>query len=119
MPPALAMENNPNSIESLYERVVEYGKTSYELIKLKAVEKTSDFGSSFVPHSIVIYFIGTFVFFLSLGLAFWIGDLLGKISYGFFVTAGFYGVLGLVFHFFLQKPIKKNIGNFLIKRMLR
>ncbi len=113
------MENNPNIIESLYERVVEYGKTSYELIKLKAVDKTSDIGSSFVPHSVVFYFLLTFVIFLSIGFALWIGELLNQMSYGFFIVAGFHGVIGIVFHFFMHKPLKKLISNYIIKMLLK
>ena len=37
-----AMEDNAKLIESLLERAVEYGKTSLELVKLKALDKTSD-----------------------------------------------------------------------------
>lgn len=119
MPPATAMENKPNSIETLYERVVEYGKTSLDLLKLKAVDKTSDVSSSFVPLSIVLYFIGTFVFFLSLGLAIWVGEILDKMSYGFFAVAGLYAFIGAIFHIFLRKPVKKLIGNYMVKMLLK
>ena len=47
------MEDNAKLFESLLERATEYGKTSYELVKLKALDKTSDVVSSFIPHSIV------------------------------------------------------------------
>lgn len=119
MPPAIAMENKQNSIETLYERVVDYGKTSLDLLKLKVVDKTSDISSSFVPLSVVFYFIGTFVLFLSLGLALWVGEILDKMSYGFFAVAGLYGVIGVICHIFLRKPIKKLIGNYVIKMLLK
>jgi hypothetical protein len=119
MPPALAMENKPNSIETLYERVVDYGKVSLDLLKLKAVDKTSDVSSSFVPLSVVLYFAGTLVLFLSLGLALWLGELLDRMSHGFFVVAGLYGVIGVIFYIFLRKPIKRLIGNYVIKMLLK
>jgi len=58
------MENNAKLIESLLERDTEYGKTSYELIKLKALDKTSDVVSSFIPHSIVLVIIASFGWFV-------------------------------------------------------
>jgi hypothetical protein len=47
------MEENKKLIESLLEKATEYGKTSFELVKLKALDKTSDVVSSFIPHSVV------------------------------------------------------------------
>ena len=51
------MEENTNLIESLLERVTEYGKTSYDLVKLNVVDKTSDGISSLLSHIIVKIFI--------------------------------------------------------------
>jgi hypothetical protein len=113
------MEDNKKLIEQLLNRVAEYGKTSFELAKLKALDKTSDIVSSFVPHSIVFVFIVSFLVFLNIGLSFWIGELLGKVFYGFFVIAAFYGVIGLIIHFFLHNRIKKVFRNFFIKQLLK
>ena len=113
------MEDNSNLIESLLERATEYSKTSYELVKLKALEKTSDVVSSFVPHYFVFVLIASFMLFLSLGLSLWLGEILGKIYYGFLVVAAFYGILGLMLHFFMQKWLKKVVGNYFIKKVLK
>ena len=109
------MEENVNLIEELLERVTEYGKTSYELIKLKTLDKTSDVVSSFIPQSIVFVIIAVFMIFFNLGLAFWLGDILGKTYYGFFIIAAFYAITGIVIHFFMHKWIKKIICNYIIK----
>jgi len=112
------MEDNTKLIESLLEKAAEYGKTSYELVKLKALDKTSDAFSSFIPHSVVFVVIAVFLLFLNLGLAFWLGDVLGKTYFGFFIVAAFYGVIGIVLHFFMHKWIKKVICNSIIKNVL-
>jgi len=109
------MEDTTKLVESLFERATEYGKTSYELVKLKALDKTSDVVSSLIPHSVVFVLIASFMLFLNLGLAFWLGEILGRIYFGFFVVAAFYGVAGTVFHFFMHKWIKKIICNYIIK----
>jgi Protein of unknown function (DUF1469). len=113
------MEENQNTIESLYERVAEYGKTSLELVKLKVTDKITDLVSSLVPNSVVFILIMVFALFLNLGLAFWLGELTGKIYYGFFIVAGFNGIVGVIVHFFMHKRLKRITGDYLIKQILK
>jgi fatty acid desaturase len=112
------MEDNAKLIETLLEKTAEYGKASYELMKLKALDKTSDIVSSFIPHAVVFVIIAVFMLFLNLGLAFWLGDILGRTCFGFFVVAAFYGILGIILHFFMHKWLKKVICNYIIKNVL-
>jgi fatty acid desaturase len=113
------MEDNTKLIESLLERTAEYGKASFELVKLKALDKTSDAVSSLIPHSVVLVLVAVFMLFLNLGLAFWLGEILGRTFYGFFVVAAFYGIAGIVIHFFMHDRLKKTIGNYFIKHVLK
>lgn len=112
------MNENTQLLESLFEKASDYGKTSLELIKLKALDKTTDLVSSLVPHSVVVIFTAIFLLFLNLGLAFFIGDLLGKMFYGFFAVAAFYILTAVSVHFFMHKRIKKLVGDFIIKKVL-
>lgn len=112
------MEDTAKLIESLLERTVEYGKTSFELVKLKAVDKTSDVVSTLIPHTIVIVLIASFLLFVNLGLAFLLGEILGNIYFGFFVVAAFYGLSAIVLHFLMHKRLKKYIGDYIIKQVL-
>ncbi len=57
------MEDNGKLIESLLERATEYGKTSFEILKLKALNKTSDIASTFLPYAVVIVFLAVFMLF--------------------------------------------------------
>ena len=113
------MEDNTKLIESLLERTAEYGKASFELVKLKALDKTSDAVSSLIPHSVVVVLVAVFMLFLNLGLSFWLGEILGKTFYGFFVVAAFYGLIGIVIHFFMHNWLKKLVFNYIIKHMLK
>jgi hypothetical protein len=113
------MEDNTKLIESLLQSATEYGKTSYELVKLKIIEKLSDSVSSLIPHSIVFVLIVSFLFFFNLGLAFWLGEILGRTFYGFFVVAAFYGITGLVLHLFMHKWFKKLVCNYFIKKVYK
>jgi hypothetical protein len=113
------MEDNEKLIESLLEKAVDYGKTSFELAKLITLEKTADVASSVGPHSVALLFIASFMFFLNLGLAFLLGEILGETYYGFFAIAAFYGIIGLVLHLFMHKWLKKKISNYIIKQVLK
>ena len=57
--------------------------------------------------------------FFNLGVAFWLGEMLGKIFYGFFIVAAFYLLMMTVVYFFMYKWLKKVIGNFIIKQLLK
>ena len=112
------MEENTNMIESLIERTTQYGKTSFELIKLKALDKTSEVVSSIVPNAIIVVFFLSFMLFLSVGLALWLGEILGATYYGFLLVAAFYGISGILFYLVMHKWIKKLVCNNIIKQVL-
>jgi ABC-type uncharacterized transport system fused permease/ATPase subunit len=113
------MEDNKKLLESLVERATDYGKTSFELVKLQAVDKTSEVVSSVVPHTVVIILFSSFMLFLNLGLALWLGDMLGKIFYGFFIVSAFYVITGIVIHLLMHKTLKKIIRNYVIQQLLK
>ncbi len=114
------MEQQPSSqIEILIERIEAYGKTTYELSKLKVLETTIHVATSFLSRLSVIVMISFFILILNIGVAIWLGELLGKMYYGFFIVAAFYLVAGVVLNIFLHKWIKKPISSFFIKQALQ
>lgn len=112
------MESETNFFEPLIERAQNYGKTSYELMKLRAVDKTADITSTFVSRAIAIGAIILSVIFLSIGASFWFGELLGKLYYGFFLVAAFYAFVGCILYFVMHKWMKKRAGNAIVSKML-
>lgn len=111
------MENETTFLEPLFEKAEAYGKTSYELFKLKTTEKTVNVLSVFFSRSISILAIYTFIIFVSIGISLWLGDLLGKLYYGFLCVAAFYGITACILFFFMHDQIKKWTGNLLVKQM--
>jgi fatty acid desaturase len=107
------------SIDSLLDKTTEFVKSSIELAKLKAIDKTAEIVSSLIPKTIVFVMIATFVIFLNLGIALWLGDILNNSFYGFFVVAGFYALVAVIIHFFFHKTIKRNIANNIVKQLLK
>jgi hypothetical protein len=113
------MEDNAKLIEKLLERVVEYGKTSSELLKLKALDKLSAAFSSLALHSVAFVLFASFMLFLNLGLAFWLGDITGKSYYGFFLVGGFYILSAVVISLFMRKWLVKITRDYIIKHLLK
>lgn len=112
------MKEQENFFEPLLEKAEDYGKTTIELLKLRSIDKTSDIVSTVLPHSVVIIFVSIFLLFLNLGVALWLGEVWGSTYMGFFAVAGFYGVCGIITHFFLHQKIKEAIRNAVIKLLL-
>jgi fatty acid desaturase len=106
-------------LELLVEAATDYSKTSYELIKLKMIDKVSDSVSSLIPHSITFIIVLTFLLFCNLGIVFWLSEILGKIYLGFFVVGAFYAVLGIIMHFFMHGWLKKLLCNSIIVNLLK
>ena len=113
------MESNAEMVQSLFEKTVDYGKTSFQLVKLKTLSKTSDITSTYLSRLVVLIFAFSFMLFMSLGLAIWIGEVLGKSFYGFFVVGLFFGLVGIFIHFFLHKWLKKILADYIIQQVLK
>ena len=105
-------------IENLIEKGEQYGKTTLELLKLKTLDKSADVISNLVSWLIVVIFAVLFFLILNIGIALWIGELLGKTYYGFFVVAGFYALLALIFGIFRKQIVKNPVNNSIIEQVL-
>ena len=113
------MENNTSTIETLFEKAEDYTRTTAELVKLKAVDKTADVVSSMLSRGAVSIVFVMFAFLVNIGLSLWIGELLGKMYYGFFVVSSFYLLVSILLYVFRDPLIKMPVSNFIIERMLK
>jgi len=112
------MENQSGPVELLVEKVKDYAETRIELLRLKAIDKSSSFLSLLIA-MIVVILVGFISFMiLSVGLALLLGDLLGKAYYGFFIVAGIYLITGLVLYSTREKLLKSPMANSMIKKLM-
>ncbi len=112
------MENQSTPVESLIDRVKSYVETRIDLLRLKAIDKSSSFLSFFISLIVVILISFISVILLSVGIALLLGDLLGKLYYGFFIVAGFYLITGLVLYSLREKWLKAPIADSMIKKLM-
>jgi hypothetical protein len=111
------MENKEKPLETLIERVEAFGKTSIELFKLKTIDKTSEIVSGLASWFVVIILVSMFFMILNIGIALWIGEMLGKSYYGFFILSGFYAVLAIIIQIFSNRWIRKPVRNSIISQL--
>jgi len=110
---------NPSNIESLFSKAGDYLETRVELFRLKTIDKTAEVVSSVATQAVLLMIMTFFLLLLSVGAAFWVGDLLGKTYYGFFAVAGFYLITGLIIFAGRRKWLKEPVSNLIIRKALK
>lgn len=101
----------------LYEQVEQYAKTTVELYKLRAINTFADLIAA-IGTGILLWLIASmFLLFVSIGMAFYLGEVLGKWHYGFFIVAGFYILIGIIIYIVRVKYVKQKINDFVIKQI--
>lgn len=113
------METPSEHIEYLFNNSTQYLENKTELFKLKLIDKSSDIVSSVVEKVLIFVLAMIFFFFFNIALALLIGYWLGQNFWGFFIVAGFYGIVGLFIHFSKEKLIRTPITNSLIEKFLK
>jgi hypothetical protein len=110
------MAEKESLLNALLENAEEFGKTSYELLKLKTLDRLTDMVSYILSRMLIFVVIFMFLFMASMALGFWLGSLLGHNFYGFIIIAGVYAVIGIVLFVFAQNWLSTMIGNSLLKK---
>jgi hypothetical protein len=113
------MENTKEDLELLFEKTADYVETKVDLLKLQTIDKTADVASTLVLVMIVALIFSIVFFILNIGVALWIGNLLGKTYDGFFIIAGFYTLIGIMIYLFKGKLFKEGLSNLIIKKLLK
>lgn len=101
-----------DSFYDLKEDVKEYVENRITFTKLHVVESLSKFSSGFAVKLGVLYLLFFALMFISLALAFFLGNLLDSNTLGFTIVALIYSLLALIFYAmrrkWVEKPIIKN-----------
>ena len=93
-----------DKVDDLTGHIKDYAETYYKLSVLKVAEKATNAGASalVVISLVTLGFFG--IVFASLGLAYWLGNLIESRVGGFLIVAGIY-FLGLVLIVMMRKKI--------------
>jgi hypothetical protein len=100
----------------IFDDLTHHLEARWNLGVLNAAEKTAEAVSS-AASAIIIGAITLFVlFFLSMGVAWIIGQSLNNLAYGLFIVAGFYAIVGFIVYALRNTFIKIPVINALIHK---
>jgi len=112
------MEEQKFSFSGSFQKSKEYLDTQLEILKLKAISKSSRIIGAVVLDISKLGLVLAIIFFWSLALGFWLGELMGSYSLGFLATGGIFLILLLIVRAvepkleakFMDLTIKKVLG---------
>ncbi|TDR25257.1 MULTISPECIES: hypothetical protein [Flavobacterium] len=113
------MENIATDIELLYKKAEKYSKTSFELLQLNTIDKTSDVISSLSVVISISIIVAMFTLFINIGISLFIGKLLNDYAMGFFLVSGFYFIVAIIVFIFRKTLIKIPIDNLIVSKLLK
>ena len=113
------MENIATDIELLYKKAEQYSKTSFELLQLNTIDKTSDVISSLSVVISISIIVAMFTLFINIGIRRFIGKLLNDYAMGFLLVSGFYFIVAIIVFIFRKTLIKIPIDNLIVSKLLK
>lgn len=111
------MEEQKFSISDSFEKSKEYLETQLQLLKLKGISRMSRILGSLIVDASKVLLSLMIVFFVSLALGFYLGELLGSYSLGFLATGGIFLLLLLIIRA-VEPQLEAKFMNLTIKRIL-
>ena len=112
------MQHETNALEDLFSKTTGYLETRAEIAKLKAVGKASEVGSAIVSRLIIGILSLMVLVFLNIGVAIWLGGILGALYLGFFAVTGFYLLLVVILYAGRKTLLKAKFKNSMVKDLL-
>lgn len=106
-------------VEVLFERAQAYTRTSLQLFKLRATEKLAEMVSGIASNLVILVIFILFFVNLNIGLALFLGALLGKSWLGFIIVSGGCAIIGFVVYLFRERWIKQPVSNSIITQLLK
>lgn len=106
-------------VEMLYEKAEQYVKTTLELYRLQAIDKLTDVFANIVSRLAILVVVTFFFILITFGLAFYLGEVLGKIHYGFFALALFYAFFAIILSIVRKKWLEDKMNNYIINQIFK
>lgn len=110
-------QEEPSRFSRLYDHAEQYVKTSAELYRLKAVKTGAGIFSSVTTGFILGVVFSMVLLFASVGLAFYIGSVLGAWHHGFFIVCGIYLIAGIMVYLLRTKIIRRKLNDYFVKEV--
>lgn len=112
------MENETTIVEKLFYKLKDYGQTTLDLYKLKAISKVSGLISAAITSIVLLVLFFLVLICISVGFSLLIGSWLGHVYWGFFIMTVIYIIIGLILFSGRKKYLKAPISDKLIKEII-
>lgn len=112
------MENETTIVEELFYKLKDYGETTLDLYKLKAISKVSGVISAAITYVVLLVLFFLVLICISVGLSLLIGTWLGHAYWGFFIMTAIYIIIGFILFSGRKKYLKAPISDKLIKELI-
>jgi hypothetical protein len=93
------MTNGFDELRSLGEETIDYLQLRWASLRLTVVDKLSNTAAKALGVAVAMVFIFSALAFLALGLALWVGEMLGRPSLGFVIVGGAFLIIGIIVWF--------------------
>ncbi|MCE3229840.1 MAG: hypothetical protein K0S32_4391 [Bacteroidetes bacterium] len=113
------MEDKTSPVELLFKKTESFIRSGAGLYKLKIIDKSAEWISTLTARFVAMVLILLFFLTINMAVALWIGDVLGKVYWGFFVVAGFYALMTTLVIVFQKTWIKEPVKNAVIIQALK
>lgn len=110
---------NAGMLADIFDKIQDYIAIQVELFKLQSIGKVATAGNKIISGLIMFTLFTFFLFILSMGIAFWIGDALGQTYAGFLIVAGVYLLAIIIIYIFRKKLFHKLIQTNLTSQLLK
>jgi hypothetical protein len=111
--------NNGHSVETLIRKTEEYVNLKGDLLKYKAISKTSEMVAEIASFACIIaVFVPSFAL-LNIGICLWLGHTIENVPGAFLIMSGFYLLTGIILLLTRRKKVKKAIADLIIKQALK
>lgn len=105
------IEERKEILEELFERIEAYVQINVQLYKLRAIELVAESTSTVVSKILIGLVAIMFFLFLNIGIAIWLGSVLGTPYHGYFIVSGFYLLVLIMLFIFRKNMFKKSIAD--------
>jgi hypothetical protein len=97
-------------------KVENFSKTSFELMKLKAINKVADSSANIINYFVVIFILSLIFISLNMGLSLFLNQIYKNNYSGFFMVAGI-NVIILILYYLLYPFFKNKFKNSIIEKL--
>jgi hypothetical protein len=111
------MEQLKVKAEHLTENVKEYVETYLKLSVVKITDKATGFAAVSIMGILVCFLALCILFFLGIGAAIWLGEIMDNVKAGYFIVAGTYTLITLILIVSRESFLFPLVRNFIIKKV--